>query len=121
MKGEVRSPTWRNNSTALHLLDKLLPLSLFRTRGAGTRWSEPFPDQRKVVRADCVADRDVDSVARDVRMVSVQAVHNGEQVCRADGAPRDESPCLAAWMDKCSTEDGAVHSLHYAVMSVEAA
>jgi hypothetical protein len=62
------------------------------------------------VRADCVADRDVDSVARDVRMVSVQAVHNGEQVCRAVGAPRDESPCLAAWMDKCGTEDGAVPS-----------
>jgi hypothetical protein len=41
-------------------------------------------------------------------MVSVQAAHNGEQDCRAVGAPRDESPCLAAWMDMCSTEDGAV-------------
>jgi hypothetical protein len=37
MKGEVRRPTWRNSSTALHLLDKLLPLSFFRARGAGTR------------------------------------------------------------------------------------
>jgi hypothetical protein len=73
MKGEVRSPTWSNSSALLHLLDKLLPPSFFRARGAGTRWSEPFPDQRKVVRADCVADRDVDSVARDIRMGSVQA------------------------------------------------
>jgi hypothetical protein len=53
-------------------------------------------------------------------MVSVQTVHNGEQVCKAVIAPTDESPCLVSWMDKCSTEDGAVHSLHHAVMSMEA-
>jgi hypothetical protein len=77
MKGEVRSPTWRSSSAALHLLDKLLPLSFFRARSASTRSSETFPDQRKVVRTECVADRDVDIMARDVRMVSFQAVHNG--------------------------------------------
>jgi hypothetical protein len=73
------------------------------------------------MRGDCVADRDFDSAARDVRMVSVKAVHNGEQVCRAVGAPRDKSLCLATYMDECSTEDGAVHSLHHAVMFMEAA
>jgi hypothetical protein len=64
--------------------------------------ASPFR-HRPVVRADSVADRDVNSVARDVRMVSIQAVHNGRQACRAVGAPRDKSPRLATWMDECST------------------
>jgi hypothetical protein len=54
-------------------------------------------------------------------MVGVQAIHNGEQICRAGGASRDKSPSRATWMDECSTEDGAVHGPHNAVMSLEAA
>jgi hypothetical protein len=83
--------------------------------------SKPLPDQRQVVRADCVVDSDVNSVARNIRMVSVQAVYNGEQVCTAVGETREKSACLATWMDECNTEVGAVHSLHTTVMYMEVA
>jgi hypothetical protein len=61
------------------------------------------------------------AVGTDVRMINIQDIPKGDQVCRAVGVPPDKSPCLATWMDECSTEDGAIHSLHSAVMSMEAA
>jgi hypothetical protein len=66
---EVRSPTWRNRRATLNLLENFLPLCIFRARGASTGSGKRFPDQRQVVRADCVADCDVNSVARDVSNV----------------------------------------------------